>query len=142
VPFAEIDESPINYEKRYCECIAIAFFILKNYQLFPTKNTFYDKRKNRLYEKFVTQIIIAFGKKTLLPSNDIYRASRHDGISPDGKIIVWIRNYFECWITQKEEKKWPTPKVFISLDESPFIHDLVVSQFRSSNTNFTHLNRN
>jgi hypothetical protein len=90
------------------------------------------KNKNGVWEKEV-----------ILPPNDVCVASWYAAISPDGKNVVWLRNYMqtdgniqysEFWITRKVAEKWTTAEVFISTDEPRFIHNL--SHFRLSNTNF------
>lgn len=114
--------------------------ITENDELLTTDNCtyfIYKKDNNGVWQK-----------ETILPPNDICVGSWYAAISPDGKNVVWLRNYMktdgniqysEFWITRKVAKKWTTPEVFISTDEPRFIHNL--SHFRLSNTNFAYAER-
>ena len=50
-------------------------------------------------------------QEDILPSNDICVGNWNSGISPDGKTVIWLRNYTkdniiqysEFWITKKKK---------------------------------------
>lgn len=86
-------------------------------------------------------------REEVLPPNDVCLGNYNAAISPDGKTIVYLRNYYkdnyvqysEFWITKKVDDKWTTPQLFIAPDTERFIHSL--ADFRLSNSNFVIANR-
>ncbi|MFK7950307.1 MAG: hypothetical protein AB8G11_22150 [Saprospiraceae bacterium] len=87
-------------------------------------------------------------KEDVLPPNDICIGNWNSAISPDGKTIVYIRDYrkdgyvqySEFWITKKVDNEWTTPQLFLAPDAERFIQS--IADFRLSNFNFMIANRN